>query len=426
MFALAWLREHPDEFDAGLVRRGLPPQSAALLALDAERRQCLTDLQTAQAERNAASREIGARKAAGQEVDEQLRRVAHLKRAVPELQQRADELDARLQKELSALPNLPAGDVPDGADDTANRELRRWGKPPAFSFPARDHVTLGEALGGMNFDRSARMSGARFVILSGALARLERALGAFMVDLQTQEHGYLEISPPALVREAAVYGTGQLPKFADDLFRTTDGRWLIPTAEVPLTNLVAGEIQDPDSLPLRYTALTPCYRAEAGAAGKDNRGMIRMHQFSKVELVSVTRPEDSPAELERMTGCAEQVLQRLGLSYRVVLLSSGDMGFAARKTYDLEVWLPGQQAFREISSCSDCGDFQARRMNARYRDPEGGGLRFVHTLNGSGVAVGRLLIAVMEQHQEADGSIAVPAALRPYLGGLERIAADPD
>ena len=426
MFAMAWIRAHPDAFDAGLARRGLAPRAADVLDLDARRRTCLTDLQAAQTERNAASREIGARKAAGGDAAELIQRVGALKRTIPELQERADRLDAELRERLAELPNLPADDVPDGPDETANRELRRWGRPPAFAFEPRDHVALGEALGLMDFQRSARMSGARFVILSGALARLERALTTFMMDLQTGEHGYQEVSPPALVRESALYGTGQLPKFAEDLFQTTDGRWLIPTAEVPLTNLVADEIQDRASLPLRYTALTPCYRAEAGAGGRDNRGMIRMHQFSKVELVSVTRPEESDAELERMTRCAEAVLQRLELAYRVVLLSSGDMGFAARRTYDLEVWLPGQEAYREISSCSNCGEFQARRMNARFRCPDSGELPFVHTLNGSGVAAGRLLIAVLENYQEADGSITVPAALRPYLGGLERISADPD
>lgn len=426
MFAMAWIRAHPDAFDAGLARRGLAPRAADVLDLDARRRTCLTDLQAAQTERNAASREIGARKAAGGDAAELIQRVGMLKRTIPELQERADRLDAELRERLAELPNLPADDVPDGPDETANRELRRWGRPPAFAFEPRDHVALGEALGLMDFQRSARMSGARFVILSGALARLERALTTFMMDLQTGEHGYQEVSPPALVRESALYGTGQLPKFAEDLFRTTDGRWLIPTAEVPLTNLVADEIQDRASLPLRYTALTPCYRAEAGAGGRDNRGMIRMHQFSKVELVSVTRPEESDAELERMTRCAEAVLQRLELAYRVVLLSSGDMGFAARRTYDLEVWLPGQEAYREISSCSNCGEFQARRMNARFRCPDSGELPFVHTLNGSGVAAGRLLIAVLENYQEADGSITVPAALRPYLGGLDRISADPD
>ena len=426
MFAMSWIRANPEQFDAGLARRGLKPQAAALLEVDARRRKCLTDLQAAQTERNATSREIGARKAAGEDVAELVRQVGDLKRSISELQARADELDAEVQTMLSELPNLPAPDVPDGPDESANQELRHWGEPPDFGFKARDHVTLGEELGLMDFQRSARMSGARFVILTGALARLERALTAFMIDLQTQEHGYQEVSPPALVREAALYGTGQLPKFAEDLFQTTDGYWLIPTAEVPLTNLVAGEIQDGNTLPQRYTALTPCYRAEAGAGGRDNRGMIRMHQFSKVELVSITRPEDSDAELQRMTRCAETVLQQLGLAYRVVLLSSGDMGFAARKTLDLEVWLPGQEAFREISSCSNCGDFQARRMNARYRLPDSGDLQYVHTLNGSGVAAGRLLIAVMENYQEADGSIAVPVALRPYLGDLERISAASD
>lgn len=426
MFAMAWIREHPEAFDAGLARRGLEPRAAAALELDAQRRKCLTDLQAAQTERNTASREIGARKAAGDDAAELIQRVGALKQAIPELQERADQLDAELRDLLADLPNLPAGEVPDGPDERANRELRRWGQPPAFAFEPQDHVALGEALRLMDFQRSARMSGARFVILSGALARLERALTTFMMDLQTEEHGYQEVSPPTLVREAALFGTGQLPKFADDLFHTTDGRWLIPTAEVPLTNLVADEIQDGTDLPLRYAALTPCYRAEAGAGGRDNRGMIRMHQFSKVELVSVTRPEESDAELEQMTRCAEAVLQRLGLAYRVVLLSSGDMGFAARQTYDLEVWLPGQQAFREISSCSNCGDFQARRMNARYRSPDSGELQFVHTLNGSGVAAGRLLIAVMENYQEADGSITIPAALRPYLGDLDRISATSD
>ena len=422
MFAMSWIRANPEQFDAGLARRGLEPQAAAVLQVDARRRKCLTDLQAAQTERNTTSRDIGARKAAGEDVADLVRQVGDLKRSISELQTRADQLDAEVQTMLSELPNLPAADVPDGPDERANQELRHWGEPPGFTFEARDHVTLGEALGLMDFQRSARMSGARFVILTGALARLERALTAFMMDLQTQEHGYQEVSPPALVREAALYGTGQLPKFAEDLFQTTDGYWLIPTAEVPLTNLVAGEILDDAALPQRYTALTPCYRAEAGAGGRDNRGMIRMHQFSKVELVSITRPEDSDAELQRMTRCAETVLQQLGLAYRVVLLSSGDMGFAARKTLDLEVWLPGQAAFREISSCSNCGDFQARRMNARYRNPDSGDLQYVHTLNGSGVAAGRLLIAVMENYQEADGSITVPVALRPYLGHLERIS----
>ena len=426
MFAMPWIRANPDLFDAGLVRRGLAPCAGEILRLDAEHRKCLTGLQAAQTERNATSREIGSRKAAGQDAEGLIEQVGQLKTSISDLQERADLLNGQIRKALAELPNLPVDEVPDGPDETTNREIRHWGEPPAFDFPAQDHVTLGEQLGMMDFERSARMSGARFVTLTGALARLERALCNFMLDLQTQEHGYLEVSPPALVREAALFGTGQLPKFADDLFQTKDDYWLIPTAEVPLTNLVAGEIHEASSLPMRFAALTPCFRAEAGAGGKDNRGMIRMHQFSKVELVSVTRPENSDEELERMTGCAEEVLRRLGMAYRVVLLSTGDMGFSARKTYDLEVWLPGQQAYREISSCSNCGNFQALRMNARFRCPVTSELRFAHTLNGSGVAAGRLLIALLENYQQADGSVTVPRALRPYLGVLERIVALPD
>ncbi len=426
MLAMAVVRADPERVDAGLSRRGLPPQAMSLLEWDTERRRCLTELQAAQTERNTASREIGIRKAAGQDAADIVARVIALKSSIAKLQSAADAFDAKIKAALAELPNLPADDVPEGADERANREIRRWGQPPSFAFEALDHVALGAQLGLMDFERSARMSGARFVILTGAFARLERALAAFMLDLHTQEHGYTEVSPPALVRENALFGTGQLPKFAEDLFRTTDDFWLIPTAEVPLTNLAADEIQTADVLPQRYTAMTPCYRSEAGAGGKDNRGMIRMHQFTKVELVSITHPDRSDEELSRMTGCAEAVLQRLDLPYRVVLLSTGDMGFAATKTYDLEVWLPGQQAFREISSCSNCGDFQARRMNARVRCPTSGDLQFVHTLNGSGVAVGRLLIAVVENYQQNDGSIRIPDALQPYLGGLEQIAAQPD
>ena len=325
---------------------------------------------------------------------------------------------------LAPIPNLPAEDVPAGRDESANVELRRRGEPRAFNFPAKEHFELGEALRMMDFERAGKLSGARFVVLTSALARLERALASFMLDLHTGEFGYTEVDPPALVRDDALFGTGQLPKFGDDLFRTTDGLWLIPTAEVPLTNLVAGEIVEEERLPLRFTAMTWCFRAEAGAAGKDTRGMMRQHQFSKVELVSVATPEQSNDEHERMTACAEEVLRRLGLPYRVVVLCTGDMGFAARKTYDIEVWLPGQGRYREISSCSDCGDFQARRMNARCRKKGEKGTRFVHTLNGSGLAVGRTLIAVLENYQRADGSIEVPAALRPYMGGLEVIERD--
>jgi seryl-tRNA synthetase len=333
----------------------------------------------------------------------------------------AARLREQIEKELEGLPNLPAPEVPDGPDETANREIRRHGDPPAFNFAPQPHEAIGGRLGLMDFARAARLSGSRFVVLRGALARLERALGQFMLDLHTREFGYTEVAPPLLVREAAVFGVGQLPKFAEDLFQTKEGYWLIPTAEVPLTNLVAGEILEESALPLRFTAWTPCFRSEAGAAGKDTRGMIRQHQFSKVELVSITLPEDSDSEHERMTACAEAVLQRLGLAYRVVMLSTGDMGFAARKTYDIEVWLPGQNTYREISSCSNCGAFQALRMKARYRPAEGRGNRPVHTLNGSGLAIGRTLIAILENFQRHDGSVAIPPALHPYMGGQEVI-----
>ena len=330
-------------------------------------------------------------------------------------------LPSELHDLLAGLPNLPDGDVPDGADESANVEIRRWGEPPRFAGGARQHFEIGESLGLMDFERAAELSGSRFVVLRGQLARLERALAAFMLDMHTNEFGYTEISPPLLVRDAAAFGTGNLPKFEDDLFRTTGGYWLIPTAEMPLTNLVAGEILEADAMPLRFTACTPCFRAEAGAAGKDTRGMLRQHQFSKVELVSVTRPEDSEAEHERMTACAEEVLKRLDLAYRVVVLSTGDMGFSAQKTYDIEVWLPGQERYREISSCSNCGAFQARRMNARYRRAGEKQTDFVHTLNGSALAVGRTLIALLETYQEEGGGVALPDALRPYMGGAESL-----
>ncbi|MEL6374911.1 MAG: serine--tRNA ligase, partial [Pseudomonadota bacterium] len=332
-------------------------------------------------------------------------------------------IDEEIREALSVIPNLPLADVPEGDDESANVEVRRHGEPRAFDFEPRHHYEIGEARGEMDFETAARMSGARFVALRGGLARLERALTQFMIDLQTETHGYEEVSPPFLVRDPALYGTGQLPKFADDLFRAGEDHWLIPTAEVPLTNLVREQIVAEESLPRRVTAATPCFRSEAGAAGRDMRGMIRLHQFTKVELVSITTPETSDAELERMTGCAEEVLKRLDLPYRVMVLSSGDMGFTARKTYDLEVWLPAQKAYREISSCSTCGDFQARRMNARYRKAGGKEVGFVHTLNGSGLAVGRALIAVIENHQQADGAIAIPDALRPYLGGRDVLGA---
>ena len=414
------IREDPDAFDRRLARRGAPPAAAALLALDAERRTLLTSLQTREAERNAASKEIGRLKREGGDAEAAIARVAQLKDEIQQGRERERELAERLDAELAGLPNAVADDVPEGADESANVELRRWGTPRDFDFDARDHVDLGERLG-LDFDRAAQMSGARFAVATGAMARLERALGQFMLDLQTTEHGYLETRVPLLVRDEAVFGTGQLPKFAEDLFKTTSGHWLIPTAEVPLTNMAAERILEAETLPLRYTALSPCFRSEAGSAGRDTRGMIRMHQFDKVELVSLTRPEQSAAEHERMTACAEAVLQRLELPYRVVSLCTGDLGFSAMKTYDIEVWLPGQDAYREISSCSNCGDFQARRMNARCRAKGARETRFLHTLNGSGVAVGRAAVAVLENHQEADGTVRVPRALRPYLGGAERL-----
>ncbi len=423
MFDIRWIRENPEEFDRGMARRGLPPQSSALLELDAERRRLLAELQELQARRNAASKEIGRAMAAGERdrAAELKREVAAIKGRMQELEEAARTKEEELKMHLAALPNIPLDEVPDGEDENDNVEIRRVGEPPRFDFEPKQHFELGEALEMMDFERAARISGARFVVLRGALARLERALAQFMLDLQTERNGYEEVNPPLLVRDEALFGTGQLPKFAEDLFRTTDGRWLIPTAEVPLTNLVREEIVPQGALPMRFCALTPCFRSEAGAAGRDTRGMIRQHQFEKVELVSITTPEEGRAELDRKTACAEEVLKRLGLPYRVVVLCTGDMGFSAQMTHDIEVWLPGQDTYREISSVSLCGDFQARRMNARYRPEDEKGTRFVHTLNGSGLAVGRTLVAVMENFQQADGSIVIPEALRPYMGGMERI-----
>jgi seryl-tRNA synthetase len=407
-----------------LERRGLRRRAAEILALDRSWRAAETRAQEAQARRNQLSREIGSGKLQGLEaqtlVDSQrASREAQAKEAAE-----AARLRAEIDETLAGLPNLPAEDVPDGADETANRVLRHHGEPPRFDFDPLPHEAVGERLSLMDFARAASLSGSRFVVLKGALARLERALGQFMLDLHTSEFGYFEVSPPLLVRKPAVFGTGQLPKLEDDLFRTTDDYYLVPTAEVPLINLVAGEVLDEAALPLRYTAWTPCFRAEAGAAGKDTRGMIRQHQFEKVELVSITRPEDSAAEHERMTACAEEVLKRLGLAYRVVLLSTGDMGFAAQKTYDLEVWLPGQGTYREISSCSNCGAFQAQRMKARYRPAGGKATMPVHTLNGSGLAIGRTLIAILENFQRHNGTVVLPPALRSYMGGQEVIEPD--
>ena len=465
MHDIKLIRDDPAAFDNGLKRRGLPPQSADVLKRDAELRALLVRLQTAQARRNEASKLIGQAKAKKDEAQAQalMAEVAGLKDEIQRGEEEQRKLEAAVTEVLATIPNLPAPDVPDGADEKANREIRRVGAKPGINFKPKEHFDLGEKLGQMDFEAAARMSGARFVVLKKGLARLERAIAQFMLDLHTEHFGYTEVSPPLLVRDPAMFGTGQLPKFREDQFfsaemgwrsnrldeivnpyldeevarrgerptvvlkellekaQTTEQFWLIPTAEVSLTNLVREQILDGDKLPFRFTAFTSCFRAEAGAAGKDTRGMIRMHQFSKVELVSITTPEQSAEEHERMTSCAEEVLKRLNLHFRTMLLCTGDMGFASKKTYDIEVWLPGQDAFREISSCSNCGDFQARRMNARYRPPGEKSTRFVHTLNGSGLAVGRTLVAILENYQQADGSITVPDALKPYMGGLDRI-----
>jgi seryl-tRNA synthetase len=483
MLDLKWIRENRTALDKGLARRGfsLNPadvpepyrehQSASevILALDEDRRANTKALQDMQARRNAASKEIGKAKGKGGDpakAEALMAEVAALKDKIAAGEARERELDEQMKGLLAAIPNLLMPDVPDGKDETANKELRQWGKPRNFKkegFEPKQHFEIGEALGLMDFETAAKISGARFTVLKGALARLERALGQFMLDVQTSEHGYAEVSPPLLVKDDAVFGTAQLPKFAEDLFSTEsfplepgelqllveakgvapdlplrdlikliyhtakdNKRWLVPTAEVPLTNLARESILAEAELPYRFTALTPCFRAEAGAAGKDTRGMIRQHQFYKVELVSITTPQQSEDEHQRMTACAEEILKRLELPYRTVVLCSGDTGFASRKTYDIEVWLPGQNTYREISSCSNCGDFQARRMMARYRPAEGKDLQFVHTLNGSGLAVGRTLIAVIENCQQKDGSIRVPEALKPYMGGIETIAGQAD
>jgi seryl-tRNA synthetase len=463
MHDIRLIRDDPEAFDRGLARRGLQSLAASLIALDERRRAVIGRLQAMQERRNAASKEVGQAKAAKDEdrAAALIEEVAQLKQEVPaaELEQRA--IEAELDAALAAIPNTPLAEVPDGPDETANVERRRVGEPRVIAAP-KAHYDLGEQLGLLDFEAAARMSGARFAVLKGGLARLERALLAFMLDLHTSEHGYTEVAPPLLVRDEAMFGTAQLPKFREDQFRAlseanpyatfsrvwdvafgapvdrpteererafnaeydaaTKGLWLIPTAEVSLTNLVREQILPEEELPIRVTAGTPCFRAEAGAAGRDTRGLIRQHQFTKVELVSITAPDKSLEEHERMLACAEEVLKRLELPFRTITLCTGDMGFAAQKTYDIEVWLPAQKAYREISSCSVCGDFQARRMNARYRPADAKGARFVHTLNGSGVAVGRALVAVMENYQQEDGSIAVPALLQPYMGGATRIA----
>lgn len=423
MFDIRWIRENSEAFDAGLARRGYEASAAKLIELDDARRSHTTKLQEAQERRNAASKEIGKAMAAkDMEKAEALKEeVAGIKSFIQTGEEKERELNAALEAAMAVIPNLPHDDIPNGADEADNVEKSKEGTKPTLNFAPKEHYELGEEQGGMDFGTAAKLSGSRFVLLKGQMARLERALGQFMIDTHTQEHGYMEVSPPLLVHGSALYGTSQLPKFEEDLFKTNGEHYLIPTAEVPLTNMVAGEIIAEEALPLRVTALTYCFRSEAGSAGRDTRGMLRQHQFQKCELVSVTTPEESLNELERMLGCAENILKKLGLHYRVVTLCTGDMGFGARKTYDIEVWLPGQDTYREISSCSVCGDFQARRMNARYRLAGAKQLGHVHTLNGSGVAVGRAMIAVMENYQNEDGSVTVPDVLRPYMGGLEKI-----
>ncbi len=431
MHSLDTIRANPLAFDEGLKNRGLEPQAEHLIALDDRRRAAIATAQEAREQRNALAQQMGQMKrnatnmgssfeATLQDVRE---KTESLKRTIEESETLEREAVHILEEALSTLPNIPLPDVPPGEDETSNREERCHGTPRLFESTPQEHFTLGENLNGLHFEAAARMSGSRFVVLTGMIARLERALGEFMVDLHTQHHGYLEVSPPLLVRSPALFGTGQLPKFATDQFSTSDDLWLVPTSEVSLTNLVRESILNAEDLPLRFTALTPCFRREAGAAGRDMRGMLRQHQFKKVELVSITMPEQGPEELERMVVCAEAVLKALELPYRVMTLCTGDMGFSSMKTYDLEVWLPGQGTYREISSCSLCGDFQARRMNARYREATKTHkkLPFVTTLNGSGVAVGRALIAILENGQNPDGSISLPAALQPYMGGLERL-----
>jgi seryl-tRNA synthetase len=418
MHDIRFIRDHPEDFDAALARRGIDPLATAILEVDSRRRALQSEIQELQSRRNQASKEIGMRKGKGEDADDLIAEVNDIKSRMPALEEKETGLAATLDDHLLGLPNIIDADVPAGSDETDNKMVREWGEIPSYDFTPRDHVAIGESLGQMDFAAAAKLAGARFVVLRGQLARLERALAAFMLDIHTSEFGYQETLPPVLVNSAAMTGTGQLPKFGEDLFRADD-KWLIPTAEVPLTNMVADEIWPEDSLPMRFTAHTPCFRSEAGAAGRDTRGMIRQHQFSKVELVSVTHPDQSAAEHERMTGCAETILQRLGLAYRVMMLCTGDTGFGAQKTYDLEVWLPGQDEgrgqYREISSCSNCGPFQARRMKARFRDKEGS-TQYVHTLNGSGLAVGRTMIAVLETGQQEDGSVRLPEALHSYMG----------
>lgn len=430
MHDIKQIRENPEAFDAALARRGSDPAAMKIVALDEESRAIITQLQEGQARRNEASKAIGKAKAQGDEDAAQalMAEVGALKTKLPALEDKERELSGQLKDMMAALPNLPDPDVPLGEDEDDNVELERWGEPRKFDFAPQEHSDIGPLLG-LEFETAAKMSGARFTFLRGHMARLQRALGQYMLDMQTAENGFTECAPPLLVRDEAVYGTGQLPKFAEDLFQTTDGRWLIPTAEVSLTNSVNGQILDEAQLPIRLTALTPCFRSEAGSAGRDTKGYIRQHQFEKVEMVAIVHPAESEAEHQRMTAAAESILKALELPYRKMLLCAGDMGATARKTYDLEVWLPGQNAYREISSISNCGDYQARRMKARFRPSqektggEGKGTQFVHTLNGSGLAVGRTLVAVLENYQQEDGSVHIPTALLPYMGGIDRLEA---
>jgi seryl-tRNA synthetase len=420
MFDLKLIRENPDYFDSGWKRRGMEPQTPKIIELDEKRRALMTEAQDLQSKRNESSKQIGILKSKGEDASKIMAEVAGYKDRIAKLEEEEKKYGEELNKFLAILPNIPDKTVPDGKSSDDNVEVRRIGEPRRLNS-ARDHADIGEGLDGMDFETAAKMSGSRFVLLKKGVARLERALAQFMLDTHTQEHGYTEMGVPLLVKDDALYGTGQLPKFSDDLFKTTSGLWMIPTSEVSLTNVVLNTIVNTDELPLRLTAMTPCFRSEAGAAGKDTRGMIRQHQFYKVELVSVTAEDKSMEELERMVGCAETILKKLDLAYRTVTLCTGDMGFSARKTYDIEVFLPGQNAYREISSCSNCWDFQARRMMARYKKDGDKATKYVHTLNGSGVAVGRCLIAVLENYQQPDGSVVIPEALKPYMGGITKL-----
>ncbi|AIL13393.1 serine--tRNA ligase [Candidatus Paracaedimonas acanthamoebae] len=426
MLDIKWIRENPESLDKALLRRGTQPLSTQVLTLDSERRAYQTQIQELQNERNTLARAIGEAKQQGLEPTDKISRANHIKELLPQLEHQEQEVALKLINTLGMIPNILFEEVPDGKDESDNIVIRHWSEPPSFNFTPKRHFEIGEALGLMDFKAAAKISGARFVVLKGDLARLERALGQFMLDLHSREHGYQEVSPPLLVRDETLFGTAQLPKMRGEQFLTTDGLWLIPTSEVSLTNLIREEILEESILPLRYAAYTPCFRSEAGAAGKDTRGMIRQHQFYKVELVSITLPKNSKEEHERMTKCAEEVLKRLNLPYRVMMLCAGDTGLSPHKTYDLEVWLPGENCYREISSCSNCGDYQARRMQARYRPIANASIKksveLVHTLNGSGVAVGRALIAILENYQQEDGSVIIPEALRPYMNGQERIS----